>query len=103
MTTENPLVVKIKLRPKINAIPDDGLTVSRLRVELAIEEKPDEAWIAEINVLGDLPWRTGEERVAELRIMSNYFRNYVMLENPVLLVKRGSEVIGNLELENRKQ
>ena len=66
---------------------------------MAEEEKPDAAWIAELNVLGDLPWHKGEERQVELRIMSDEFRDYVMLESPGLLVKRGNEVLGNLEFE----
>lgn len=94
----SPIAAKVKLRPKVNAIPDGGLTVSRLRVELSEEGKPNTAWIADLNVLGDLPWRKGEERHVELQIMSEEFRNYVIIQTPSLLVKHGSEVLGNLEI-----
>lgn len=99
MSTSNPIIAKVKIRSEVNVIPDGGITVSRLRVELAEEEKPDSAWIAELNVLGDLPWHKGEERQIELRIMSDEFRNYVMIRSPSLLVKHGSEVLGILEFE----
>ena len=68
-------------------------------MELVSEEKPDEAWISELNVLGNLPWHKGEERKVELCIMSDEFRNYVMQVNPGLLVKRGNDILGNLEFE----
>jgi len=97
--TSNSIIGKVKLMPEVNAIADEGLAVPRLRVELVEEEKPDLAWIAELHVLGDLPWHKGEERRVELRIMSDEFRNYVTLSCPDLIVKRGSETIGNLEFE----
>lgn len=99
MRKSSLIVGKIKLRAGINVVPDKGLAVSRLRVELSEEKKPDSAWMAELNVMGDLPWYKGEERQVELRIMSDEFRNYVTLESPSLLVKYGSEVLGNLEFE----
>lgn len=99
MSSNSSIVGKVKLRPEGSVIPDEGLAVSRLRVELVAEEKPNKAWIAELNVLGDLPWLKGEERKVELRIMSDEFRDYVMQESPSLLVKRSNEVLGNLEIE----
>ena len=98
MSISSPIMARVKLRSKVNTIPDGGLTVPRLRVELVEEEKP-EAWIAELNVQGDLPWCNGEERQVELRIMSDEFRNYVTLNRPRLLVKHGSDVLGSLEFE----
>ncbi len=97
MSIRSPIVAKVKLRSEVNVIPDGGLAVSRLRVELVEEGKPDLAWIAELNVLGDLPWHKGEERQVELRIMSDEFRNYVVMRSPSLLIKHGSEVLGILE------
>ncbi len=98
MGISSPIVGKVKLGSEVNAIPDEGLSTSRLRVELAEAEKQDSAWIAELIVLGDLPWHKGEERRVELRIMSDEFRSYVTSERPNLLVKRGDEIIGELEL-----
>lgn len=99
MTVNKKILAKVKLLSEVNVIPNEGLRVYRLRVELSEEKKPGSAWIAELNVLGDLPWRKGEERKVELRIMSNEFRDYVIANSPNLLVKHGSEIIGNLELE----
>lgn len=99
MSKSSSIIGKVKLRDKINAMPESGLTVPRHRVELAESEKPDLVWIAELKVLGDLPWREGEERQVELRIMSDEFRDYIISEQPSLLVKRGAEIIGNLELK----
>ncbi len=99
MSSNSSISGKVKLRHEISVIPDEGLAVSRLRVELVAEKKPDEAWIAELNVLGDLPWHKGEERKVELRIMSDEFRDYVMQAGSSLLVKHGNEVLGNFEIE----
>lgn len=95
----SPIVAKVKLGSGASAIPAAGLSTPRLRVELAETEKQNSAWIAELIVLGDLPWHKGEERYVELRIMSDEFRNYVTSERPNLLVKRGDEIIGELNLQ----
>ena len=97
MNIKVPIVVKVKLRAGVNIIPKEGLTVPKLRVELAEEKEHTSAWIAELKVLGDLPWRKGEERIVELRIMSDKFRDYVVMNKPSLLVKYGSEILGDLE------
>ncbi len=99
MNISSSIVGKVTLSFEVDAIPDEGLAISPLRVELVEEKKPDSAWIAELSVLGDLPWSKGEERRVELRVMSDEFRNYVSLNSPDLLVKHGSETLGNLELE----
>lgn len=99
MSARSLIIGKVKLRPKINGMPDGGLIGPRLRVELSEEVKPDSAWIAELNVIGDLPWHEGEERQVEIRIMSGEFRDYVTTNRPNLLVRYGSQVIGSLELE----
>ncbi len=99
MSINNLIKGKIKLRSEVSVIPDEGLAVSQLRVELVEEEKPDSAWIAELNVLGNLPWHKGEERQVKMRIMSNEFADYVASEHPSLLVKHGSEVLGDVEFE----
>lgn len=95
----NVILARVNLRPNSDTIPKEGLAVRRLRVELSEVGKTESAWIAEINVLGILPWLRGEEREVELRIMSDEFRNHATSEKPRLLVKHGSEVVGNLEFK----
>ncbi|MGS2724926.1 hypothetical protein ACVBEJ_14390 [Porticoccus sp. GXU_MW_L64] len=93
-----PLPGKAKLFCAISAVPESGLTSSRHRVELFEDGKSENAWISEINILGDLPWHRGEEREVEVRIMSCEFRDYLMDKRPSLLVRYGSQIIGSLEL-----
>ncbi len=99
MNTNNPIVGKVKLQLDSGAIPTDGLTVLRHRVELVEKLKPDLGWISELIVLGDLPWHEGEERRVEVRIMTSKFRDHVIDARPSLLVKYGSKIIGALKLE----
>ncbi len=99
MTISNLILARVRLRSEVNVIPDKGLTVSRIRVELAEKKKSGAAWIAELNIIGDLPWLKGEERQVEMRIMSEEFRDYVISQSPSLLVKYGNEILGNLKLE----
>jgi len=89
---------RVLLAPEVICIPDNGLEVSKLRVEISEPDELSSSWIAELNVLGDLPWLKGEEREIELRVMSDEFRGYVQAEKPDLVVKRGSEVIGRLDI-----
>ena len=99
VSSNSTIIGKVKLNPNIKGMPDEGLVGPKLRVELSEKTKLDFAWIAELNVLGDLPWHEGEERQVEVRIMSDEFRNYVRENIPNLLVKYGSQIIGSLELE----
>lgn len=101
MDISNPILGKVKLKIEATSVTNEGLTVPRLRVELSDIEKPDSAWISELKVIGDLPWHKGEERQVELRVLSDEFRNYVISNKPDLLVKRGSEIIGNLILDKQ--
>jgi hypothetical protein len=94
-----PLDARICLRSQSRAVPDAGLSVSPLRVELMEEGKPGVTWIAEIRVVGDLPWFKGEERCVNVRIMSEQFRKYVHSNKPNLLVSRGLEVVGDLTFD----
>ncbi|MFT0137368.1 hypothetical protein ACEK07_04895 [Alcanivoracaceae bacterium MT1] len=91
------LLGKVKLRKNVASIPKDGLAVSRHRVELVEKEKPDLGWIAELTVLGRLPWYEGEERKVEIRIMSQEFGEYVASKRPLLLIRRGNEIVGEIE------
>lgn len=77
-------------------MPADGVTLSKLRVELYESITPECAWIAEVNVLGELPWHGGESRQVKFRVMSESFREYVLLNKPDLMVRRGSAHIGVL-------
>jgi len=97
MNSKDAILGKVKLRNIIENIPKGGLTVSRHRVELAEKEKPNLGWIAELTVLGHLPWHEGEERNVEIRIMSQEFRKYVATKQPSLLIRRGSEILGDFE------
>lgn len=98
MSTET-LLANVRLRTHSDVVPEAGLTVARLRVELSDQQKKVGAWMAEIKVDGELPWRWGEERRVELRIMSPEFRSYVASSRPKLLVCRGAEVVGDLWFE----
>lgn len=98
MTMGMRILGKMSLARDASAVPTGGLTVSPLRVEISPASDPASAWIAELGVLGDLPWKRGEERQVEVRIMSDEFRDYVTVERPMLIVKRGYETIGNLVL-----
>ncbi|BBM03557.1 hypothetical protein [Microbulbifer sp. GL-2] len=102
MSNHNSIIGTLRLNTETNIIPADGLMVSRHRVELLEEGKSDLSWMAELNVLGDLPWFKGEERQVEVRIMSDEFRQHVVSERPNLLVKRGRETVGTLELKSGK-
>ena len=62
MCVNDSLSGKVELFSEIKGIPDGGLTVRRLRVELFEKPVPDMAWIAEIKILGELPWLEGEGR-----------------------------------------
>jgi hypothetical protein len=76
-------------------VPSGGLTASRHRVEIsAASDAP--GWIAELRVLGELPWRPGQLRQVEVRIMSDEFRDYVASERPGLIAKRGPDTVGIL-------
>ena len=96
MSEISSIIGTVKLNPNIDGMPDGGLTINKHRVELAEENKPDFAWMTEIIVLGDLPWYEGEERQVEIRIMTDEFREYVISKKPDLLVRRGSQFIGDL-------
>ena len=94
MTT---LAGSVSLNLTAVAIPVGGLSVSSLRVEVA-EEGKEAGWVAELIVHGRLPWHSGETREVEVRIMSDEFRTHVASKRPKLIVKRGSETIGILDL-----
>ena len=99
MSMINSIIGKVKLLTDIKGMPDGGLTVSNIRVELFQESTPDSAWIAEISVLGELPWYEGEDRKVKIRIMTDEFRMYVEKNRPNLFIRHGSQVIGVLVLE----
>jgi hypothetical protein len=96
---QNLLIGNVTLSGEIACIPTGGLTSRKLRVELSEEKKPDSAWISELEVLGDLPWREGEARKVKVRIMSDQFRQHVENHLPALLVKYGESVIGYLKFD----
>jgi len=98
MSSNSPILATVSLSFTAEPIPLEGLKVSPLRVELAGNNGGDAAWIAELTVLGDLPWCKGEKREVEVRVMSDEFRSYMISKRPKLLVKRASEIIGNMEL-----
>lgn len=87
------------LASEVVCIPNDGLEFPKLRVEASEPDEPSSAWIAELNVLSDLPWLKAGEREIELRVMSDEFRGYVQTEKPNLIVKSGNEVIGCLDIK----
>lgn len=89
----------VKLKTNIRGMPEGGITVPKLRVELFEELTPDSAWIAELKILDELPWHEGEVRRVEILILTDEFRDYVVKKSPNLLVRNGSQVIGRLELE----
>ena len=99
MSLNKTIYGEVRLLNEVNGMPEVGFTTPRHRVELFEEVNPAAAWITEIIVLGDLPWREGEGRRVEIRIMSDEFRDYVTINRPHLLVRYGSRVIGSLELE----
>lgn len=98
MTGEHKIRGSVRLKTNQSGFPPDGLTVSALRVELVEPEKPFDAWISELIILGDLPWLEGETRDVEVRILTDEFRNHVLENSPTLLVRYGSQIIGTLDL-----
>lgn len=98
MTNRDMILAQVNLSDEVNVIPSGGITVPTLRVDLVDEKSPREAWIAEISILGDLPWFKGEKRQVEFRVMSDEFREYIVSKRPRLFIKRGSEIIGCLEI-----
>lgn len=99
MNSSNAVLGKAKLLNGLKGMPTDGLTVSKMRVELFEEHAPDAAWISELNILGSLPWKEDEERKVEVRIMEDEFREYVFEQKPNLQLRRGSQHIGTLVIE----
>ena len=93
------LIGYVTLSGEIECVPTGGLTSRKLRVELSEKKNPDSAWISELEVLGDLPWREGESRKVKVRIMSDEFRQHVENHLPALLVKYGESVLGFLNFE----
>lgn len=87
----------VKLRSSIKSFPEGGLATAKHRVELAEKDKPGDGWISELTVFGELPWKEGEERHVEVRILSKNFREYVIDHKPSLLVKRGNELVGEIQ------
>ncbi len=99
MSTNNTLLAQATLKSEVGVIPEEGLAVAKLRIEIADEKKLDSFWIAELNNLGALPWFKGEMRKVELRVMSDQFKKHVMLNKPNLLMRYGSDIVGSLILE----
>lgn len=99
MTTSKPILGTMSLALDASGVPDDGLAISSLRVEISAAADSSPGWIAELIVQGELPWKRGEDRLVEVRIMSDEFRHYVTTERPALVVRRGPEKIGSLVFE----
>ena len=97
MSDEDSIFGVVKLRGAARAIPKGGLTALKHRIELAEKKKPDLGWMAELTVLGSLPWGVGGERQVKIRIMSPEFRDHVISKRPSLLVRRRNEVLGDFE------
>jgi|GEM_PF-3630880 len=96
MTSDEPIVGTMHLSPDAPGVPDGGLTVASIRVEVSADGHASGEWIAELVVQGELPWHKGEKRKVEIRIMSDEFRQQVSTERPVLVVKRGPETVGKV-------
>ena len=96
---QDVLIGNVTLSGEIECMPTGGLTSRKLRVELSEEKKPDSAWISELEVLGDLPWREGESRRVKVRIMSDEFRQHVENHLPALMVKYGESFLGFLKFD----
>lgn len=94
------MVGRMRLYEHASAIPSCGLRSHLLRVELAAETRPSEPWIAEVQVMGALPWLPGQERRVRLRIMSAKFREFVVSTEPALLARRGDEIVGRIVIES---
>lgn len=99
MNDRKPIVGTVFLVPEAKSVPEGGLGATRLRVELVEKVKPNSAWIAELKVLGELPWYRGEDRKVEVRVMAEEFRNVMTSREGALLVRRGSDILGTLILE----
>lgn len=99
MRSSNPIFGKVKLLSDLQGMPNGGLTVPKIRVELFKKSTPDLAWISELDVLGSLPWKEDEERRVEVRILTDEFREYVSEQKPDLQVRHGSQLIGTLTIE----
>jgi len=93
-----PLQATVSLVTNSNVIRKEGSSAPKHRVELSLGEEA-ENWIAELTVLGDLPWLPGESRTVSVRIMTSEFEDYVRKNRPDLLVIRGPNRIGHLSFE----
>lgn len=87
-----------ELSSDCSIVPDGGLGIRFHRVELVEEHETASAWIAELEILGDLPFHKGERRDVRVRIMSDEFRLDVEARKPDLLVQHGSDFVGSLVL-----
>ena len=99
MNPSGSIFGKAKLFSNLQGMPNGGLSVPKMRVELFEENTPKSAWISELNVLGSLPWQKNEERRVEVRILTDEFSLYVSEQKPKLQVRYGSQLIGNLVIE----
>lgn len=97
---ENPLIGKVTLNKEIVGFPAAGYTFQKIRVELSEMQNDREAWITELEILGELPWTKGESRIVKIRIMSDEFRKHVEIHHPTLLVNFGPSRLGVLEFDS---
>ena len=93
-----PLLGEYELDDTARGIPESGISVPKLRVELAVSELPDEAWFSELTILDRLPVFGGDTVKVEARIMNDAFREKVARTRPLLTVRYGPHIVGKLRL-----
>ena len=95
MSQKEVMIGEVSLYDKVDVIPNEGLNLQKVRVELCKKGK-EEGWITELQILGDLPWLEGEKRKVNVRIMSNEFSSDLLQNRFDVTVRYGSSFIGEL-------
>lgn len=103
MSNIESIIGVFKLNSNIKGMPEGGITVSKIRVELFEESSPNLAWIAELKILSKLPLYEGSVCKVEVIILTNEFKDYVLKNVPQLLVRKGVQIIGSLETKKTKK
>ena len=66
----SPIYGEVYLYQNPTVIPVGGLTGESLRVDILFSEDENTGWISEVKNKGEVPWRRGETRPVELRLLT---------------------------------
>jgi len=91
---------KLKFFSNADAVPNEGISVTKLRLEFTLNPAKDQNWMVEVETLGPLPWFRDEERNVKVRALSDIFAKQLASYNEPVYVLRGTAHIGMFELES---